>query len=84
MLRGLGLEVSAFGVGQYYADLVTTLVIDQLDADLQPRIAQLGIQVEVTNTIMRTLEDKRTLARTVLQVARMASRDLCRDSRQRF
>lgn len=84
MLRGLGLEVSAFGVGQYYADLVTTLVIDQLDADLQPRIAQLGIQVEVTNTIMRTPEDKRTLARTVLQVARMASRDLCRDSRQRF
>jgi LPPG:FO 2-phospho-L-lactate transferase len=84
MLRGLGLEVSALGVAHYYGDLLTALVIDQLDADLQPRIARLGIKVEITNTIMRTLEDKRTLARTVLQVARMANRDLCRDSRQRL
>jgi LPPG:FO 2-phospho-L-lactate transferase len=70
MLRGLGLEVSAYGVAQYYGDLLTALVIDTLDAALAPRIASLGQRVEVTNTIMRTLADKQALARTMLTLAR--------------
>jgi LPPG:FO 2-phospho-L-lactate transferase len=70
MLRGLGLEVSAYGVAQYYGSLLTALVIDTLDADLQPRCAGLGLRVEVTNTIMRTLADKQALARTMLTLAR--------------
>jgi LPPG:FO 2-phospho-L-lactate transferase len=84
MLRGLGFEVSAYGVAQYYGDILTTLVIDILDAVLQPRLLNLGLHIEVTNTIMRTLADKHALARTALTVARTKTRDVCRDSRQRF
>ena len=84
MLRGLGFEVSAYGVAQYYGDLLTTLIIDTLDAVLQPRLTSLGLHVEVTNTIMRTLADKQALARTALTVLRTTTRDICRDSRQRL
>jgi LPPG:FO 2-phospho-L-lactate transferase len=70
MLYGLGFEVSAYGVAQYYSGLLHGLVIDTLDAALQPRLERLGLRVEVTNTIMRTLADKQALAQTMLALAR--------------
>ena len=70
MLRGLGLEVSAYGVAQYYGDLIQGLIIDTLDSSLASRIASIGIRVEVTNTIMRTLADKKALAHTALACAK--------------
>jgi LPPG:FO 2-phospho-L-lactate transferase len=70
MLRGLGFEVSAYGVAQYYHGLLHGIVIDALDATLQPRLEHLGLHVEVTNTIMRTLADKQALAQTMLTLAR--------------
>jgi LPPG:FO 2-phospho-L-lactate transferase len=82
MLRGLGLEVSAYGVAQYYGDVLQALIIDTLDAALQPRLSELGLHVEVTNTIMHTLADKIALARTTLALARICNRDLCRHPRQ--
>jgi LPPG:FO 2-phospho-L-lactate transferase len=84
MLRGLGFEVSAYGVAQYYGGLLSALVIDTLDAALQPRFPSLGLRVEVTNTIMHTLADKQALARTTLTLARTCARDLCGDSGKRF
>lgn len=83
MLRGLGLEVSAYGVAQFYGDLLDAFIIDTLDAALQPRLSALGLRVEVTNTIMRTLEDKVALARTSVALSRTCSHDICCDSRQR-
>jgi LPPG:FO 2-phospho-L-lactate transferase len=74
MLRGLGLEVSACGVAQYYGDLLHGMVIDTQDVDLQPRLADMGLRVEVTNTVMRNLEDKRALSRTALTLARALSK----------
>jgi LPPG:FO 2-phospho-L-lactate transferase len=70
MLHGLGLEVSAYGVAQYYGDLIQGLIIDTLDSSLASRIARVGIRVEVTNTIMRTLADKKALAHTALAFAK--------------
>jgi LPPG:FO 2-phospho-L-lactate transferase len=67
MLRGLGLEVSAFGVAQFYADFLDTFVIDSKDAGAKSRIENLGIKVKVTNTVMRSLNDKISLARAVLE-----------------
>jgi LPPG:FO 2-phospho-L-lactate transferase len=73
MLRSLGLEVSACGVAQYYGGLLHGMVIDTQDADLRPRLAGMGLQVEATNTVMRSLEDKRALARTTRSLARAIS-----------
>ena len=73
MLRGLGLEVSACGVAGYYGDLLHGMIIDAQDKDLRPRLLDMGLQVEVTNTVMRSLDDKRALARAALSLAQAAN-----------
>jgi LPPG:FO 2-phospho-L-lactate transferase len=67
LLRGLGREVSAFGVAELYVDFLDTFVIDAADADEKERIERLGVEVKVTNTLMRSLEDKVRLAKVVLE-----------------
>jgi len=66
MLRSLGVEVSAFGVAKFYSDFLDAFVIDAMDAGLRSRIERLGIDVKVTNTVMKSLEDKVALALAVL------------------
>ncbi|MGF3521831.1 MAG: 2-phospho-L-lactate transferase [Candidatus Bathyarchaeia archaeon] len=70
LLRGLGLEVSAFSVAKLYADFLDFFVIDLVDASEKTRVEQLGLQVKVTNTIMRNLDDKVQLAKYVLALSR--------------
>ena len=67
MMRGLGWEVSAVGVARAYADLLDVMVIDQADAELAPRIRDLGLEVVVTDTIMRDAAAKAALARVCLE-----------------
>jgi LPPG:FO 2-phospho-L-lactate transferase len=67
LLKGLGLEVSAYSVAKLYADFLDTFILDTADSAEKDRIEKLGIEVKVTNTIMRTLEDKIRLAETVLE-----------------
>jgi LPPG:FO 2-phospho-L-lactate transferase len=67
LLRGLGLEVSAYSVAELYADFLDKFILDAADSAEKEKIEKLGIEVKVTNTIMRTLEDKVQLAKTVLE-----------------
>ena len=67
LLRGLGFEVSAYSVAKLYSDFLDTFVLDTADAAEKERIEKLGIEVKVTNTIMKSLKDKIELARTVLE-----------------
>jgi LPPG:FO 2-phospho-L-lactate transferase len=66
MLRGLGFEGSAYGVAVLYSDFLDAMVIDTKDAEHKKRIEKLGIAVTVTNTIMKNLDDKVSLAKAVL------------------
>ncbi len=67
LLRALGYEVSAFSVAKLYDDLLDTFVIDAKDVLEKQLIEQLGIEVKVTDTVMRTLSDKVQLANAVLE-----------------
>ena len=67
LLRSSGLEVSAFSVAKLYADFLDEFVIDVRDQDDKSRIERLGIDVKVTDTVMKSLEDKVRLARAVLK-----------------
>jgi LPPG:FO 2-phospho-L-lactate transferase len=67
LLRGLGLEVSAYLVAKVYADFLDVFGVDVADLAEKERIEQLGVEVKVTNTIMRMLEDKVNLAKVVLE-----------------
>ncbi len=67
MLRSLGVEVSAFGVAKFYSDFLDEFVIDTKDAEKKDAIEKLGVNVKVTNTVMKSLEDKVALAKVVLE-----------------
>jgi LPPG:FO 2-phospho-L-lactate transferase len=67
LLRGLGLDVSAFSVAKLYADFLDSFIIDKLDTAERGVIEDLGINVKVTNTVMKTLADKISLARVALE-----------------
>jgi LPPG:FO 2-phospho-L-lactate transferase len=70
LMSGLGLEVSAHGVATLYRDFLDTFVIDDVDGSQRTKIEDMGIKVAVTNTIMKTLQDKVELAKTVLNTIR--------------
>lgn len=68
MLQQLGHEVSAVGVARLYRGVAGTLVIDSRDAGLRSSIENLGMKVEVRETVMKTLADKENLARACTEL----------------
>jgi LPPG:FO 2-phospho-L-lactate transferase len=69
MMRELCLEVSALSVAEKYVDILDGFVIDAIDSAMAPRIAALGIEVEVAQILMKTDADRRTLADICLSFA---------------
>ncbi len=71
MMQELKLPVSALAVAKYYSerypDLLSGFLIDDSDASLQGEIGNLGMEVTVTNTIMRSRDEKQKLAQTILR-----------------
>ena len=67
MLAELGHESSAVGVARHYRDLVGTMVIDVVDADLAPEVEAEGVRCVVTDTVMHTPEVAATLAKVALE-----------------
>ncbi|MGB6894424.1 MAG: 2-phospho-L-lactate transferase [Dehalococcoidia bacterium] len=67
MLAGLGIDVSPRGVAALYSDFLDVMVIDSVDAPAAPSIRELGLQVAVTDTIMRGPAEKASLAEATLR-----------------
>jgi LPPG:FO 2-phospho-L-lactate transferase len=66
LMAELGVEVSALAVARHYQGLADAFVIDHADAALKGDIEALGMQVLVTETIMRSRADRERLAREIL------------------
>ncbi|HVA90341.1 MAG TPA: 2-phospho-L-lactate transferase, partial [Chloroflexota bacterium] len=69
MLSDLGHDVSVVGVARQYEDLRPILFIDEADRDLASAVAETGARPVVAPTLMRTIADRRALARLVLAEA---------------
>ena len=71
MMSELGLGVSALDVARHYCrrypGLMDCFVIDESDAILAADIRELGVDVAVTRTVMKSRADKQGLARFILQ-----------------
>ena len=63
MMAELGLPTTALAVAEHYRDLIDGIVIDEVDNEQADDIAALGMEVRVAQTVMRTLEDRKGLAR---------------------
>jgi LPPG:FO 2-phospho-L-lactate transferase len=73
MFAELGLPCNCVGVADFYGELLDGMVIDTIDADFQPVIEAKGIACMVTNTVMKTLQDRIDLARQTLLFAEQLS-----------
>ncbi len=69
MMVELGAETSALGIARHYGARIDGIVIDEVDSALAPDIEALGVAVCVAQTIMRSEDDSRTLARETLAFA---------------
>lgn len=67
LMRGLGLEVSAYSVAFLYRDFLDIFILDEVDRAEQKKIEKLGVKAITANTVMRSLEDKVELARLALE-----------------
>lgn len=70
MMAELGMPATATAVARHYADLVDGFVIDHADADARDEIAELGLRVLVTQTVMADLDDRKNLAVDCCEFAR--------------
>ena len=67
MFWEMGTEPSVQAVAARYQDIVDLMIIDKQDASAAAAVQALGISVVTAPTIMRTLEDKTTLAAIALK-----------------
>ncbi len=81
LMASQGLPVSIAGVAQAYADFLDLLVVDDRDSDAAEELRKTGVHVQCTNTMMKTIPDRASLARAVLDfIARESSAQVMRDS----
>ncbi|GAB4464769.1 MAG: 2-phospho-L-lactate transferase [Anaerolineales bacterium] len=67
MFAELGIEPSALAVARHYGALLTGFVMDSVDAQLAEEVRGLNMRVCVTNTFMKSLDDRMQLAREVVR-----------------
>lgn len=67
MFLELGMNPGCFEVANHYRDLLTGFVLDSQDQDEASRVSDIGIIPLVTQTIMRSVEDRIRLANEVLK-----------------
>jgi LPPG:FO 2-phospho-L-lactate transferase len=63
IMKELGAAVSSMTIAEHYRGLINGLVIDTADA---ADAGRLDIRCTVTRTLMKSLEDRRSLARDVV------------------
>jgi LPPG:FO 2-phospho-L-lactate transferase len=66
MMRELGFEASSAGVAARYGDLLDGYIVDHADAD---SVGTIGVRITIAKTLMKSLQDRETLARVTLEAA---------------
>ncbi len=66
MYRELGIEPSALAVANHYRGLATDFVLDKIDEQLNESVKGLSMRTYVTNTLMKSHEDRKRLAADLL------------------
>ncbi len=68
MFAELGIDPSALAVAEHYRDILSGFVVDDVDAGIKPHLNAMRVSTLVTNTLMKTLDDRRRLAQDVLNL----------------
>ena len=68
LMKFMGLEVSSFGVAEYYKELLGHFIIDNIDCKLKSKIEDIGIRTYCYDTLMTDLNKKKELARFLINI----------------
>lgn len=66
MYQELGIEPSAEAVARHYHPLLQGFVMDEVDRAQVDQVTRMGMRVRVTDTIMRSVDERQRLAEEVL------------------
>ncbi len=69
LMAAQGLEVSLHGLVDVYADFLDALIADRADLEECRVLAETGVRIRTTDTIMRTEEDKERLGKIAMVMA---------------
>ena len=67
IMREYGEDPSPLAVARYYRDILGAFVLDERDAEQKDAIAALGMRVVVTDTLMKSADDRARVARAALE-----------------
>lgn len=67
MYTEMGFEPSAVSVARHYGSLLDAFVLDQVDTDQMELLRAQGLPTLATNTLMTSADDRRRLAKEVLE-----------------
>lgn len=70
LMQELGFQPTAFGVAEFYANFISSIVIDTQDSSFGEQISNLGIQHRATNTLMTDTNASAELASQTLDLIR--------------
>jgi LPPG:FO 2-phospho-L-lactate transferase len=73
MMRSMRLRPAAVEVARLYADFAGAFVLDQMDRKQAAAVKDYGMRAVVTNTVMRGLRERKSLARVVARELEIAS-----------
>ena len=65
-MSATGYETSSIGVAKIYEEFLNTIIIDNKDQNMKNELDEITPKVIITNTIMKSIEDKKELAKIVL------------------
>ncbi|MCC5794270.1 MAG: 2-phospho-L-lactate transferase [Chromatiales bacterium] len=82
IMRELGLPPDAQGIARHYLCLLDGFILDDRDEAEAAGIGLLGLETVAAPTLMRSLDDRRSLARVALGLARRLGNSIGRPHRQ--
>tara|TARA_A100001037_G_scaffold306832_1_gene356574 strand:- start:10230 stop:11165 length:936 start_codon:yes stop_codon:yes gene_type:complete len=68
LMNELGMEASVVGLGKYYQNFCSWMIIDSSDRMFEPALVQMGFSVKMLPIIMNNDHEKISLASAVLEV----------------
>jgi LPPG:FO 2-phospho-L-lactate transferase len=76
MFVEMGFESSALSVAQHYGEILDGFIIDEIDSNLNSRIAGLGLNTFCAQTIMKSNKDRKKLAEFVVTCYRVLKNEM--------
>jgi LPPG:FO 2-phospho-L-lactate transferase len=77
LMQAQGLPPSIAGVAEAYGDFLNVLVVDESDRKAASELNRANLEIRCTNTVMKSAQDKASLARAALSFIRQVTSQPC-------